>query len=245
MKYQKVGDIVIVKRDLSQEEIKYLIEKTKCKTIVRYITISGEFRRQYVKILYGRETETIHKEHGCLFKLDVSKIMWSQGNIRERRRMAFISNKYETVVDMFSGIGYFSIPMAKYSKPFIYAIEKNPVAYKYLCENIELNKLKNISPILSDNRDVPLENIADRVLMGYVHKTHKFLDKAFSFLKDRGVIHYHETVPEKIINIRPIERLKFYAKKQGYKLIDYKINKIKKYAPGVWHVVVDALFERL
>ncbi|WP_456418634.1 tRNA(Phe) (4-demethylwyosine(37)-C(7)) aminocarboxypropyltransferase Taw2 [Methanocaldococcus infernus] len=244
MRYQRVGDIVIVRKDLTEEEIKKIVEKTKCKSIVKYVTISGEFRTQYIKLLYGEETETIHKEHGCLFKLDVSKIMWSQGNIKERERMAFISNKRETVIDMFAGIGYFTIPMAKHSKPFIYAIEKNPVAYKYLCENIKLNKLKNVAPILSDNREVKLGKVADRIVMGYVHKTHKFLDKAFSFLKDRGTIHYHETVPEKILEKRPIERVKFYAEKYGYKIIDYKIHKIKKYAPGVWHVVLDVHLER-
>lgn len=247
MKYQKVGDVVIVKKELNKNEINEIINKTKCKTIVLYTTqITGEFRTPHVKILYGRETETIHKEYGCLFKLDVSKIMWSQGNIRERIRMAHISNENETVIDMFAGIGYFTIPLAKYSKPkLVYAIEKNPIAYHYLCENIKLNKLNNIIPILSDNRKVKLKDVADRVIMGYVHKTHKFLEKAFEFLKNRGYIHYHETVAEKIMFERPIERLKFYSKKNNYELINYKIVKIKKYAPGVWHIVVDAEFEKL
>ena len=246
MKYQKVGDVVIVKRELSEDEIKEIVRKTRCKTILLYTTqITGEFRTPHVKILYGEETETIHKEYGCLFKLDTAKIMWSQGNIEERRRMAFVSNENEVVVDMFAGIGYFTIPLAKYSKPkLVYAIEKNPVAYYYLCENIKLNKLNNVVPTLSDNRDVDLKDVADRVIMGYVHKTHKFLDKAFEFLKDRGVIHYHETVAERIMFERPVERLKYYAEKNGYKLLNYEIRRIKKYAPGVWHVVVDAEFEK-
>ncbi|EHP87380.1 tRNA(Phe) (4-demethylwyosine(37)-C(7)) aminocarboxypropyltransferase Taw2 [Methanotorris formicicus] len=247
IKYQKIGDILIVKDNLNEEEIKYLVEKTKCKTIAKYTAqITGDFRTPHLKILYGNETETIHKEHGCLFKIDVKKVMWSMGNIKERERMAKISNENEVVVDMFAGIGYFTIPMAKHSKPKkIYAIEINPTSYHYLCENIKLNKLNNVVPILSDNRKVEFKDIADRIIMGYVHKTHKFLDKAFEFLKDKGIIHYHETVAEKIINIRPIERLKFYAEKNNYKLVGYKIFKIKKYAPGVWHVVVDAEFERI
>ncbi|WP_423792961.1 tRNA(Phe) (4-demethylwyosine(37)-C(7)) aminocarboxypropyltransferase Taw2 [Methanocaldococcus indicus] len=239
--YQKIGDILVVKRDLSQKEIETLVNKTKCKTIVRYTTqITGEFRTPNVKILFGKETETIHKEHKCLFKLDVAKIMWSQGNIKERERIAKISNKNEIVIDMFAGIGYFSIPIAKYSQPKkIYSIEKNPISFYYLTENVKLNKLKNVVPILSDNRDVDLKG--DRIIMGYIHKTHKFLDKAFSFLKDVGYIHYHETVAEKVL-YRPIERLKYYAEKNNYKLESYNLIKVKKYAPGVWHVVVDAKF---
>ncbi|ACX72320.1 protein of unknown function Met10 [Methanocaldococcus vulcanius M7] len=246
LKYQKIGDIVIVKKDLTSDEIEEILKKTKCKAILRYTAqITGDLRIPHVKLLYGNETETIHKEHGCLFKIDVSKIMWSQGNIGERKRIAMIGKQGEVVVDMFAGIGYFSIPLAKYSKPkTIYAIEKNPISYKYLCENVEINNLNNIIPICSDNRNVKLENIADRVIMGYVHKTHKFLDKAFEFLKEKGVIHYHETVAEKIMTKRPIERLKYYAEKNNYFLTKYSIYKVKKYAPGVWHIVVDAEFEK-
>jgi tRNA wybutosine-synthesizing protein 2 len=250
LKYQKIGDILLVKKDLMDEEINYLINKTKCKTIVKYDYIKGDMRKPTIKILYGTETETIHKEHGCLFKIDVSKIMWSMGNIEERKRMAYISNSNETVVDMFAGIGYFTIPMAKYSKPKkIYAIEINPDSYYYLCENIKLNKLNNLNnviPILSDNRDVDLKNMADRVIMGYVLKTKFFLNKAFEFLKEekKCTIHYHDTLAEKIMNTEPINEIKRCAEKHGYTLVDYKIHKIKKYSPGVWHIVVDAEVEK-
>lgn len=70
-----------------------------------------------------KQKQSIKNMAVCL--LDVAKIMWSQGNIEERKRMAFISNENEVVVDMFAGIGYFTIPLAKYSKPkLVYAIEK-------------------------------------------------------------------------------------------------------------------------
>ncbi|AEH06835.1 tRNA(Phe) (4-demethylwyosine(37)-C(7)) aminocarboxypropyltransferase Taw2 [Methanothermococcus okinawensis] len=243
IKYQKVGDILLVKKDLTGDEINYLINKTKCKTILKYNYINGDMRKPKVKLLYGTETETIHKEHGCLFKIDVSKVMWSMGNIEERKRMAYISNSDETVVDMFAGIGYFTIPMAKYSKPKkIYAIEINPDSYHYMVENIKLNKLTNVVPILSDNRDVALKNIADRVIMGYVLKTRFFLDKAFEFLKEGKIctIHYHDTLAEKIMNTEPINEIKKYAEKYEYNILSHEIHKVKKYAPGVWHIVVDA-----
>ena len=71
--------------------------------------------------------------------------MWSKGNTTERKRMSTISDKGETVVDMFAGIGYFSIPMAVHSKPSkIYSIEINPISYGYLCENVYLNKVEDI-----------------------------------------------------------------------------------------------------
>jgi len=245
LKYQKVGDIVLVKRDLSQEEIDYIVDKTRCKTIVKYEGIKGDLRRPKIKIIYGSETETIHKEYGCLFKLDVSKVMWSMGNIEERKRMAHISHPREVVVDMFAGIGYFSIPMAKYSRPKrIYGVEINPDAYYYLEENIRLNKLKNVVPILEDNRNLDLENIADRVIMGYILKTRFFLDKAFQLLKEEGgVIHYHDTLPEKAIYSEGVCNIIKTAENYNYRLTSYHVHKIKKYAPGVWHIVIDARVE--
>lgn len=242
LRYQKVGDIVLVKRDLSQEEIEYILEKTRCKTIVKYEGIVGDLRKPRIKILYGSETETIHKEYGCLFKLDISKVMWSMGNIEERKRMAHISNPKEVVVDMFAGIGYFSIPMAKYSKPKkIYGVEINPEAYYYLRENIRLNRLRNIQPILGDNRELDLENVADRVIMGYILKTRYFLDKAFQLLKEEGgVIHYHDTLPEKALYSEGVQSIRRAAEVHNYRLTSYEIRKVKKYAPGVWHVVIDA-----
>ncbi|WP_292460853.1 class I SAM-dependent methyltransferase family protein [Methanothermococcus sp.] len=243
LKYQKIGDILLVKKKLTNNEINYLINKTKCKTIVKYTYIKGDMRKPNIELLYGDKTETIHKEHGCLFKIDVSKVMWSMGNIEERKRMAYTSNPNETVVDMFAGIGYFTIPMAKYSKPKkIYAIEINPDSHYYLVENIKLNKLNNVVPILSDNRDVELKNMADRVIMGYILKTRFFLDKAFEFLKEgkKCTIHYHDTLAEKIMDTEPINEIKHHAEKHGYNLLSYKIHKIKKYAPGVWHIVVNA-----
>ena len=242
LRYQKVGDIVLVKRDLSREEIEYILNKTRCKTIVKYEGIVGDLRKPRIKILYGSETETIHKEYGCLFKLDISKVMWSMGNIEERKRMAHISNPKEVVVDMFAGIGYFSIPMAKYSKPKkIYGVEINPEAYYYLRENIRLNRLRNIQPILGDNRDLDLENVADRVIMGYVLKTRYFLDKAFQLLKEEGgVIHYHDTLPEKALYSEGVQSIRRATEVHNYRLTSYEIRKVKKYAPGVWHVVIDA-----
>ena len=74
--------------------------------------------------------------------------------------------------------------------------------------------------------------------MGYVKTTHHYLKVAVDSLNEGGILHYHETVPEKLIESRPIERINSAANGRDVELI--KINKIKKYAPGVEHVVVDA-----
>ena len=195
-------------------------------------------REPVYNILYGSETETIHKENGCLFKLDLSKVMWSKGNNNERLRIAKLVEEGEVVLDMFAGIGYFSIPIGVHSNAkHIYSIEINPNSYFYLCENIKLNKLDNITPILGDCMVHAPKYNADRIVMGYVKTTHHYLNAAINSLNEGGILHYHETVPEKLMDTRPLERIISQAGNREVELL--KLNKIKKYAPGVEHVVLD------
>lgn len=238
MKGKVIGDILVLKKDV--ENPYRLLEIPGVNRVVKLGHINGLKREPEVEVLVGDGTETIHKENHCLFKMDVAKVMWSKGNTGERKRMANIVQDGEVVVDMFAGIGYFSIPMAVHSKPAkIYSIEINPIAYGYLCENINLNKVKNVvEPLLGDCRELAPRGVADRVLMGYIGNTHEYLPAAMEVLKDGGVVHYHESVPDKIKFIRPVERIKEAAGERGVEILNKRI--IKPYSPGVYHVVVDA-----
>lgn len=240
MKYKKIGDILILNDD--SDNLEDLAEKHNVKTIMKIDHIQGTKREPVYKILFGSETETINKENKCLFKLDLSKVMWSKGNVNERLRIAKLVRDNETVLDMFAGIGYFSIPIGVHSNARkVISIEINPNSYYYLCENVKLNKCDNITPVLGDCLvETPKYN-ADRILMGYVKTTHHYLKVAVNSLNKGGIIHYHETVPEKLLETRPISRIKQAAGDRDVELL--KINKIKKYAPGVEHVVIDALID--
>ncbi|MBE6503983.1 MAG: class I SAM-dependent methyltransferase family protein [Methanobrevibacter sp.] len=239
MKYKKIGDILILDKKYSGSDFEELSLKHNVKTIMEIDHIQGTKREPVYRVLYGDETETINKENGCLFKLDLSKVMWSKGNNNERLRIAKLVEDDETVIDMFAGIGYFSIPIGVHANAKeIYSIEINPNSYHYLCENIKLNKVNNITPILGDCMVETPKLKADRIIMGYVKTTHHYLNVAIDSLNKGGVIHYHETVPEKLMETRPIERIQAQAGNRDVELL--KINKIKKYAPGVEHVVIDA-----
>ncbi|MFZ2498198.1 class I SAM-dependent methyltransferase [Methanosarcina sp.] len=247
-----LGDIIIVSIPESLEEKKHLIARAllsmypKCRSVVRDLGIEGQFRQPKRELLLGSGTETIHKEHGCFFKQDVTKVMYSKGNLEERKRMSKLGGG-EVVVDMFAGIGYFSIPMAVHSKPKkITSIEINPESFAYLKENIRLNKIEDIIiPINGDCSRFTPEGTADRVLMGYVGTTHHYLEPGIKALKKtEGVLHYHETVPENLAKTRPHERIRKAAEALGKKVEILETRRIKKYSPGVLHVVVDAkIFE--
>jgi tRNA wybutosine-synthesizing protein 2 len=246
--WQILGDIIIVSINEQSKSIKELIAKKlleiypHCNTVVQDMGIEGQFRKPKREIIIGNHTETINKENSCFFKLDVTKVMYSKGNLYEKKLMSNIGSN-EVIVDMFAGIGYFSIPIAVHAKPKkLYSIELNPESYEYLIENIKLNKVESIVEAL--NGDCALltpKNIADRVLMGYVGTTHHYLEQGIQAIKESGgMLHYHETTPEILLFDRPISRIENAALKEGRKVDIKECRKIKKYSPGVWHVVVDA-----
>ncbi|MDV0447103.1 hypothetical protein MsAg5_09770 [Methanosarcinaceae archaeon Ag5] len=263
---QKIGDVVIVSvpPELAgkKTEIAELLLKMDSKTrlVLNDLGIEGQFRVPNREIIGRRtdsgsadlgtraeteteiETETVHLENGCRFKLDVAQIMFSKGNLDEKRRISKLCAG-ETVVDMFAGIGYFSVPIAVHSRPEkVISIELNPVSYHYLCENCRLNRIEKIvEPILGDCGTVTPKGVADRVLMGYVGTTHLYLTAGISAVKkEGGIIHYHETVPEKLYPERPVQRILGAAAECGRIATILETRVIKKYSPGVLHVVVDA-----
>ncbi|MDD3421543.1 MAG: class I SAM-dependent methyltransferase family protein [Methanocellales archaeon] len=240
-----LGDIIIVNVPTALQKRKYEIGRAllelhpRCKTALMMKGVTGRYREPDVETIAGDDTYTIHKENGCLFKLDASKIMFSKGNLEERKRLSKFGQGI--VVDMFAGIGYFSIPMAVHSNPKkVIAIEVNPIAYNYLCENIALNGVGDIvQPIYGDCLSVTPAGVADRVIMGSFEAFH-YLKQGINALKPSGILHYHETTPEKLVFERPIRRVLESAKKLDRSAKIIGLNKIKKYSPGVWHVVVDA-----
>jgi tRNA wybutosine-synthesizing protein 2 len=246
-KWELLGDVLLYKipdelEYLKEEIAKAYAKELHAKTVLKELGIVGDLREPKVELLWGEETETVHKENGVKFKLDVAKLMFSSGNIDERIRMASIADRKEVVVDMFAGIGFFSIPMALHSRPKkIFACELNPVAYRYLCENIQLNEVEDfVTPIQGDNRDFDKEGIADRIVMGYLEDTYRYLPKALTILKyEGGMVHYHEKCPNELLETRPLENVRKEVEKSGRGLELLEMRTVKSYAPGVSHVVLD------
>ena len=199
----------------------------------------GMERKPEIIPLIGKKSLVEVKENGCIFRFDLTKVMFSQGNQFEKMRIARLVERNEIVIDMFAGIGYFTVPLMKHSEAKkCYAIELNPVSYGFLLENIKLNGLKNVIPVLGDSMNLIPENFADRVIMGHI-KCEEFLETAINALNEEGWIHYHEATPEKVIG-RPLERVKKQAEAMNTKILEISMRKVKSYSPKVYHVVVDA-----
>ncbi|MCO8242724.1 MULTISPECIES: class I SAM-dependent methyltransferase family protein [unclassified Haladaptatus] len=204
--------------------------------------ISGEHREPDVTVIAGTgDTETVHTEHGTKYGLDLRKVMFAPGNQHERARMGEIVSPDERVFDMFAGIGYFTLPMARAGAQ-VTAVERNPASFKFLVENAMLNDVPGrIDAYRADCREMT-DVSAERVVMGY-YDAHEYLDTALDALEPGGIVHMHETTPENRLWERPISRLESTAESRGRDVEILDTRRVKSHSEGVWHVVVDAKVE--
>jgi tRNA wybutosine-synthesizing protein 2 len=247
-----IGDVILVRFgdcDRREAVAEALLDLHRgADTVVDRGGISGEQREPDIEVIAGDgETETIHTEHGTRYALDLAEVMFAPGNKAERARMGEVVEKGERVLDMFAGIGYFTLPMAR-AGAHVTAIETNPTAFQFLSENARLNAVEDrLELLLGDCRDVvPIRvNAGDayeRVVMGY-YDAHEYLEPAISALEPGGRLHMHEATPEALLPERPTERLNRAVAAAGREVSAMEVRRIKSHSEGVAHVVLDATVE--
>lgn len=200
--FDQIGDIIIIRiPDLLLHKKKVIGEMLlnnvkKAKTVYRQSsTIRGDFRIRDLELLAGVDnTKTEYKEYGCRFNVDIKKVFFSPRLSTERNRISNLVKKNETVVNMFGGIGMFSILIAKKIDCKVYNIDINPDAITQCKKNIGLNRLRgNVVPILGDASEIIEEfhNQSDRTLMLLPEKSDNFIKSAFKTTKNNGIMHYY------------------------------------------------------
>jgi tRNA wybutosine-synthesizing protein 2 len=170
--------------------------------------------------------------------MDLAEVMFSPGNKAERRRMGEVVAADESVFDMFAGIGYFALPMAR-AGAHVTATEIRPAALRQLVENAHLNDVtERISAYRADCRDVAVDD-ADRVVMGH-YEAPDYLETALAALRPGGTVHCHAAVPEAELG-RTERRIDEAAADAGRSVASAERRRVKSHSEGVAHVVVDAV----
>ena len=210
--------------------------------------VNGVYRlRTYETIGGEARTQTAHKEHGCVYHVDLAKAYFSSRLSYEHLRVASLVKENETIADMFAGIGPFSILTARtHSNIRVYAVDLNPDAYELLRKNVLANRVMGkVTPVLGDIRQVVnerLRGVADRVIMNLPEKAMEFVDVACKALKpEGGVIHYYQFVdtPEPLDTAR--NRFTEALRQTDRRLIRISETRIVRgIAPFKYQVVVDA-----
>jgi tRNA (guanine37-N1)-methyltransferase len=204
----------------------------------------GEYRLRSLRLIAGdTETEVIHKESGCSFKLDPQVTYFSTRESTERERIAEMVRPGEDILVMFSGVSPIAVCIAKrHPDVTVTAIEINPDAHGYAVENVKLNKVTDrVKPILGDVRDVcpSLNTVFDRVLMPLPKGAHMFLDVAVSMVKPVGLLHFYHWAPEDDL-YSEAERLVVEAAAEAGRRAEFVGGvKVSLYSPRVYKVRVD------
>lgn len=201
--FDQIGDIVIIKIPNELMPKKKFIADTilahvkSAKAVFAQVSpVRGDYRVRNLEFIAGENrTITEYKEHGCRFRVDVAKTYFSPRLSTERLRIANMVGEGETIVNMFAGVGTYSILMARMNKTCkVYSIDSNAVAAE-LCEaNAKLNKVQDrVVSIHGDAGEVIKDQLtgqADRVLMPLPERAKEFVDSAVLALKKKGVVHY-------------------------------------------------------
>tara|TARA_B100000029_G_scaffold324890_1_gene317279 strand:- start:8293 stop:9096 length:804 start_codon:yes stop_codon:yes gene_type:complete len=198
-----IGDIAIInikseflsKKTLISNQILSNIKNIR--SIYQQTTgVTGQYRVKTLSYLSGVDDPvTIYKESGCQFLIDVSKVYFSPRLSNERLRIAKLVQPNEKLLNMFAGVGPFSIIISKYQPSCqIIDIEMNPIASEYAIENYRLNKIKNITSFCGNSHDIVLSKLSSdfsRILMPLPEKSIEFLDDAISMINKNGWIHLY------------------------------------------------------
>jgi tRNA (guanine37-N1)-methyltransferase len=159
--------------------------------------VVGEERLRQLSVVAGpADLNTIHREYGIELEVNPAKVYFSPRLATEHWRIAELVEKGEAVIDMFCGVGPFSILIAKHSYPKkVYALDINKAAIDCVGRNIERNRVVSVTAICGDSKElVPELESADRIIMNLPHSALDFLPTALSNIKHEGMIHYYEVL---------------------------------------------------
>ena len=160
--------------------------------------IEGELRLRRLKHLAGeRRTTTVHRENGCAFRVDVARCYFSPRLSTERLRVARLVKPDEKVLNMFAGVGPFSVLIAKLAGARVTSCELNPLAAELHEENDRLNGVEGLVKVVQgDAADLPSRTKAkfDRVLMPHPSQADRFLPTALLLARKGATIHYYRHV---------------------------------------------------
>ncbi len=217
--------------------------------LVRTGPIGGELREPEVRAIAGTTTETEVVEHGVRWRFDAARIMFAAGNRTERRRVRGLVRPGEHVLDLFAGIGYFAIPAALADPSVrVTAVEKNPVAHRYLVENARLNGVApRLDPRLGDNRVEPTDAPpADRVILGLLPTSLPWVRRAVGQTTAGGAwLHVHLVADARGAAEHARAEVIRELDRAGARMLEEpRAREVKPYGPGRTHVVVDARVRR-
>jgi tRNA (guanine37-N1)-methyltransferase len=170
-------------------------------------------------------------EYGHRFTVDLSTAYFSARLSSERQLILEQMGDHETVLDMFAGVGPFSITLAARAA-LVVASDINPQAIKLMLANLAQNHTKNVLPVLADVHHLPviIPWQFDRIVMNLPLSGSAYLSDGFRLCKAGGMIHFYSLVSAEGEHLDCIHEL-------GGEISAERV--VRSYSPGQWHAVYD------
>jgi len=230
--YDFIGDIAIVKfnSESKKEKKKFAEELLKHKNIKTVLEkadrIKGRLRVAKLKFIAGEDKrETIHKENGCRFLLNVETCYFSPRLSEDRKYVAGKVRKNDRVLVMFGGVAPYAIAIARLSKAKqVVSVEISKECSRYALKNVGLNKTYDVKIIQGDVKKklIGLGKF-DFIFMGRPNLKETFLKYALNVSEKGTRIYYHLFCHQEELD-KNIEKLKEEAKreKRGIKIVSVR-----------------------
>lgn len=235
--YYMMGNVAVVHGDRPADAaLQELIRFRHPQGVVWIEALEDITRTPRAALIWGTAGEVCHRESGITYYLDPEKVMFSPGNRNEKTRIADLVRRGpggERVADMFAGIGYFTLPVARAGAQ-VHAMEINPVACGYLERNIRANGLEDRVTATQGDCRGSLQGTYDRILMGHFDAI-AMLPAALTHVRPGSILHVHTIGAATGVIREAVEGAGFSATIQ--------VHKVKKYRPHRWHMVQDVVIE--
>ena len=267
-KWERLNDLVLFQKDAFQGDdwgqvlarnddfFHRIADALNVKRIGRQQPISNDVMRSaQAELLHGNDGWVEVKDNGVFYGFDATKVMYSSGNVTERRRMGALQADGEIVIDAYAGIGYYTMQLLVHTNvEHIHACEINPNSIRALEWSSQRNEVGSRLTIHPQDNLITLEEMketADRILLGYLPSSEATWRLAVQALKPSGgTLHIHMNVEEERIDgwiAETIDKCLDYAQEFGrkWRVTANHLEKVKWYAPRVRHVVLDVSFSSI
>lgn len=258
--YDVVGDIAVLDipkgLERCEKSIAWTLRRThpNIKVVAKRASITeGEYRIRKIKVISGESrTETIHRENGLKFRVDLNKDYFSPRLGTERLRIANLVKPNERVLVMFAGVGPYALAIAKQQPKVkeVVGVEINEHAVELFKDNIRINSKavfgslrgnplaiaeKRIKPLCGDaNELVPRLGRFDRIVMPLPKLAHEFLDVAIRAAKKGGTIHFYT-----FVKVGELAKAKQLCRAAAKKIKITRAVTCGAYAPYINRVCID------
>lgn len=248
--YERVGDVVLLHEDdLDRAQAiadAVVASDLPAATVLnRASAVRGTERVREWDVLAGDGTETVHREYGCEFAVDLATVYFSARLATERQRVVEQVEPGEHAFDMFAGVGPFAVRLADAGAEVV-AVDVNPDAIEYLVANAERNGVADrVTAIEGDVREVAADYAgwADRIVMNLPHSAAAFLDAAVTIAGEDCVVHYYDIQPE----ADPYAAGEAAVREAAGEAFDVEVvdrRVVRSYAPGQVNVCLDVRLRR-